>query len=546
MPKTSLSLKDEVGFGAVLDVSDPSPFWIFGDVPPGQSLYAISNNMFRAVLVRHEPIRNDFICLRYSHKGRVHYYLREMPAIITAGQIFPAVEIFSPYSRKYLHFGRNRIKVAAYRLFHKDPQGKRLKITRIVSAFPQFSEGSIRKWLKEYSESRRKGPESSGMWYLKNDAPSLSEDDLRSLVSPEMACIYEAMLVGQQQLIDLGYQGIFEEDHEEDETSASLQLTPGDPRLSQAPWYLSSNVLSAVEGKSLLQVNESGRGAQIFSFVQEKPEKGKGARPRTGEQLIQQKNKLGQVWRNMLLALLNRTQNPLKPIFAEESSNLEDETGYSQHSASTSSNKRLVITRIRIDEQSGSKIQLSETVTDPRVIAQYLRVKQEQSSKKKKRRQLQIVSKPPARKKPKAVSEVSKPPKPPKELPNVRCGACGAFGHMRTNRICPMFNIPEAHYVPSPTETHAIDPNAPVKIEGGKLTITIDSLKRAAEDRAKSLTFKLPSRVLSNASSGTSTPLSSSESSSVTSTKKRPPVIKKKKLAPWQRLSEEFPQLRED
>ena len=313
--------EDEVGFGAVLDVSDPSPFWIFGDVPPGQSLYAISNNMFRAVLVRHEPIRNDFICLRYSHKGRVHYYLREVPAVMTVGQIFPAVEIFSPYSRKFLHYGRNRIKVAAYRLFHKDPQGKRLKISRIVSAFPQFSEGSIRKWLKEYSESRRKGPESSGMWYLKSDAPSLSEDDLRALVSPEMACIYEAMLVGQQHLVDLGYQGIFDEDHEEDETLASPQPASVDPRLSQTPWNLSSNVLSAVEGKSLLQVSESNRSAQTFSFLQEKPEEGKGARPRTGEQLIQQKNKLSQVWRNMLLALLNRTQNPLKPIFAEEGNN---------------------------------------------------------------------------------------------------------------------------------------------------------------------------------------------------------------------------------
>ena len=185
-------------------------------------------------------------------------------------------------------------------------------------------------------------------------------------------------------------------------------------------------------------------------------------------------------------------------------------------------------------------------MTDPRVISQYLRVKQDQSSKKKKRRQLQVVTKPVVRKKPKAVSEAIKPSKPPKELPNVRCGACGALGHMRTNRICPLFNIPEAHYVPSPAESHPIDPNAPVKVEGGKLTISIDSLKRVAEDRARSLTFKLPSKVLSNASSGTSTPLSSSESSSVTTTKKRPSVVKKRKLAPWQRITEDFPQLRED
>src|SRR5690606_37406426 len=125
--------------------------------------------------------------------------------------------------------------------FQKDVLGKRLRIGRILTAFPQFSEGTIRKWLKEYAESHRGGQESSGLWFLKADAPRLSEEDLRSLVTPEMACVYEAMLVGQQRLIDQGY-----EVHENIDDEGQMQQHDDaegreDSQLRTAPWNLAAN-----------------------------------------------------------------------------------------------------------------------------------------------------------------------------------------------------------------------------------------------------------------------------------------------------------------
>ena len=162
----------------VLDFTDPSPFMMFGDVPAGCSRYALCNGLFRAPLVQHKSPNSDFIISRhgdaqstdgFSHTPEPEFYLRplESAPVMLVGQEFPLVEVPGPHSRRHNMFCRQRLQVAAYRLFNKDPllpesghSRKRLKIGRLLTAFPQFSEGSIRKWLKEFAESTRAGKDS--------------------------------------------------------------------------------------------------------------------------------------------------------------------------------------------------------------------------------------------------------------------------------------------------------------------------------------------------------------------------------------------------
>lgn len=167
----------------VLDFTDPSPFMMFGDVPAGCSRYALCNGLFRAPLFPHKAANSDFIVSRHAHNNddfdtpgastlaepHAEFYLRplESAPVLLVGQEFPLVEVPGPHSRRHNLFCRQRLQVAAYRLFNKDlllPDSghsrRRLKIGRLLTAFPQFSEGSIRKWLKDYAESTRAGKDS--------------------------------------------------------------------------------------------------------------------------------------------------------------------------------------------------------------------------------------------------------------------------------------------------------------------------------------------------------------------------------------------------
>ena len=181
----------------VLDFTDPSPFMMFGDVPAGSIRYALCNGLFRAPLIPHKSPNSDFIISRhgdtqsandFQQVAEPEFYLRplESAPVMLVGQEFPLVEVPGPHSRRHNIFCRQRLQVAAYRLFNKDPllpesghSRKRLKIGRLLAAFPQFSEGSIRKWLKEYAESTRAGKDSG------NDIT----DNLIVLIIPIFRCL---------------------------------------------------------------------------------------------------------------------------------------------------------------------------------------------------------------------------------------------------------------------------------------------------------------------------------------------------------------------
>lgn len=68
----------------------------------------------------------------------------------------------------------------------------------------------------------------------------------------------------------------------------------------------------------------------------------------------------------------------------------------------------------------------------------------------------------------------------------MRCGACGNYGHMRTNRDCPKYNsfIPDNKVALTEEEEEDMERNmfhesqSLVKVEGTKMTFSRDLLKR--------------------------------------------------------------------
>jgi transcription initiation factor TFIID subunit 1 len=79
----------------------------------------------------------------------------------------------------------------------------RIRIQDVLAAFPGNSDAAVRKRLKHCALFQR-GGDDSGWWTLKDQSQLPNEDDLRSMVTPEMVCLYESMLAGQHRLTKLG------------------------------------------------------------------------------------------------------------------------------------------------------------------------------------------------------------------------------------------------------------------------------------------------------------------------------------------------------
>jgi transcription initiation factor TFIID subunit 1 len=491
-------LECDFGVPRVLEPNEASPFWIFGDVRPGETITAIQNNLFRAPTFEHAAVNTDFLVLKYNLKGRTEskWFIRELPSkLLTVGQVFPTMEVFGPHSRKHNIFCRCRIQAFAYRLFRKDIQSSltdgpenlpRLKISRIMAAFPQFSEGSLRKWLKEYADSIRTGHD-SGTWRMRRDAPNLNEDDIRALVTPEMVCQYESMLAGQQRLNDAGFMDLPEvEGGDEDEV---IDNESYEVRL--APWNLSSNFINATIGKCTLQLHglgdPSGRG-ESFSFVKVPQKTSVGAKlsiapepqiqnqaaaphsstlggpsqPRPVKMSPEQavyRQEIVKIWDAQLHAL--RSTAPVEEetssnadgqfsIFDEISGGKDDDSvSVTSRSSMNKANRKLIIRRVIRDPDTGVEREETETIDDPRLLTAYINQRRVWERKRRRREIAAAASAARAKKaRPEGVI-----PKQPKSRPvtsksrkevNIRCGTCGQTGHMRTNRICPRYQEYEA------------------------------------------------------------------------------------------------------
>lgn len=378
----------------VLDPEDPSPFYGFGDVKQGFTLKSITNNLFCAPIFKHST--SDFLCvIEVDQGGNYAIIPRKIENLYCVGQEFPSEEIFAPHSRKLNIFCKNRLKVAAYRLFAMKDRGfKEFRMSQLDEMFPYFSEGSKRKWLKEYADCVKRGKEN--IWILKPTSSLLLEEDLRKLVTPENICQYESMIAGERRLEDFGYKCLGDSEEEDEQDVYSV------------PWQLTRNFINAANGKGLLELNGPADPTGIgegFSFRKIKLTKGNEAENRKiiSEHQANYKEEIEKIWTKQLNSLSSAADIPFDPSYVE---NTKEEKLFDNIVSGNDSSNVLIIRRT-YGSGENERVE-TEKITDPNIIKQYLKARKKSRQEDKKT--------------------------------ILKCGSCGQVGHTKTNKLCPNFN----------------------------------------------------------------------------------------------------------
>ncbi|XP_072302465.1 transcription initiation factor TFIID subunit 1 isoform X2 [Eucyclogobius newberryi] len=207
------------------------------------------------------------------------------------------------------------------------------------------------------------------------------------------------------------------------------------------------------------------------------------------------------------------------------SSHKDDDT-CSVTSLNSASGRRLKIYRTFRDED-GKEYVRCETVRKASVIDAYLRIRttkdddfirkfavfdeqhREEMRKERRRIQEQLRRLKRNQEKDKFKGPPEKKAKKAKDRPDLKlkCGACGAIGHMRTNKFCPLYyqtNAPPSNPVAMTEEQEEElektvihnDNEELIKVEGTKIVLGKQLIESADEVRRKSLVLKFPKQQL--------------------------------------------------
>uniref|UniRef100_A0A9J8BPV6 Transcription initiation factor TFIID subunit n=2 Tax=Cyprinus carpio TaxID=7962 RepID=A0A9J8BPV6_CYPCA len=208
------------------------------------------------------------------------------------------------------------------------------------------------------------------------------------------------------------------------------------------------------------------------------------------------------------------------------SSHKDDDASSVTSLNSSATGRRLKIYRTFRDED-GKEYVRCETVRKPSVIDAYLRIRttkddefirkfalfdeqhREEMRKERRRIQEQLRRLKRNQEKDRFKGPPEKKAKKAKERPDLKlkCGACGAIGHMRTNKFCPLYyqtNAPPSNPVAMTEEQEEElektvihnDNEELIKVEGTKIVLGKQLIESADEVRRKSLVLKFPKQQL--------------------------------------------------
>lgn len=172
-----------------------------------ENTVALLNNMFKARVYKHST--HDYLLIIKDGT----FFIREISNLYCVGQTFPSEEIFSPHSRRLNIYCRNRLKQFCFRYKKQNKKKNKnldnsnksynshsnrsnfIPASLIDKEFPLFTDGSKKKWLKEYTDTVR---ENNTIFYrLKSE---MEENEIDNLVAPEQVCLYESTISYQQNL----------------------------------------------------------------------------------------------------------------------------------------------------------------------------------------------------------------------------------------------------------------------------------------------------------------------------------------------------------
>lgn len=371
----------------VLEPGEEAPFFGFGDVRAGTAVQTLANNLFVSPVAPHRS--TDFLCVVEESNITV----RPVETVLLAGQQLPKEEVFAPHSRRLNQFCKDRLRVAAHRAFVR---GRPLLMADLDAAFPYFSEGSRRKWLKEYADCVKKGRDN--VWVLRAHHPVLGEEDLRKLVTPEAVCQYESMLACE----------------------ARISAGGGENARSAPAWTLSRNFVNAANSRGLLELTNSGSTGFddcFFCMRRVRLRKGNEAENRRilAEHQASYRERIDRIWAAQLEFIAGgridqSAKNPKAPENAKEAKadaacRPEARGGADSGTGNTQDSTPSLVIR-RTYRENGVSVRKLERVSDPRVIKAYLKARRKGTLDRKN---------------------------------TLTCSNCGQSGHMKTNKTCPNY-----------------------------------------------------------------------------------------------------------
>lgn len=541
--------KAPLGETHVLGVEDRSPFWNFGHVAKGDFVPTLYNNMMRAPIFKQEPRATDFLLIRSQGCGsHQRYYLRPVDHLFAVGNVFPAVEVPAPHSRKVTNTSKNRLKMIVFRTMNRNGTA-RLSVKDISLHFPDQNDMQNRQRLKEFMEYQRQG-EDQGFWKIRNTDSVPTEEEIRAMITPEDVALLDSMQHGLQVMddIDLLYNDDLrkverrkKEEDEEEKAEKAEKSDKKEPRKRDkdvdmeetideglAPWSSSRSFIILNQTKAMLQLNGEGDPSGIglgFSLLRATQKHGfrplipppKESVPKNTTAAYQQKlyeNEISRIWyaQRGSLTVDNREGHTLDDVYREyppidhtqffkQKFDKEKHETIQKHGHAAAKQNVLKITRLVRDENDVVQRRV-EYVSDPRLIKAYIKRKKQIEGDKmsmvdvneilptndaemNKIRRKALEEKIANLQKRAKLSKGRKPQKDSLHLAaaaggtiidantvmlpdgslaiggkgigkgkstNRRCASCGAFGHIRTKKACPLYNYTKGGTVQLPQE----------------------------------------------------------------------------------------------
>lgn len=418
--------KAPLGETHVLGVEDRSPFWNFGYVEKGDFVPTLYNNMVRAPVFQHEPQNTDFLIIRSQGAGNhQRHYLRPFNHLFAVGHVFPAVEVPAPQSRKVTNASKNRLKMVVFRTMNKNGTA-RVSVKDISQHFPDQNDMQNRQRLKEFMEYQRHGDD-QGFWKIRNSDVVPTEEEIRTMLTPEDVSLLDSMQYGVQTWED--YTALYGEDAEkeskreskkeklkEDDEGESSQPekpkkkdkedkergeTEDDVDDELTPWSSSRNFVISNQTKAMLQLNGEGDPTGIglgFSFLRSTQKNTfhplypppKESVPKNNTSQYQQKlyeQEVSRIWyaQRRSLTVDNHNGHTLDTIYNEYQpldhkdflkSRLAREKEEKVAKDGSLQANVLKITR-RIRDENGVVQRKIETISDPRLIKAYIKRKKQ-------------------------------------------------------------------------------------------------------------------------------------------------------------------------
>lgn len=541
----NLRPKAPLGETHVLGVEDRSPFWNFGHVAKGDFVPTLYNNMIRAPIFKQEVKNTDFLLIRSQGCGNhQRYFLRPMDHLFAVGNIFPAVEVPAPHSRKVTNTSKNRLKMIVFRTMNKNGTA-RLSVKDISLHFPDQNDMQNRQRLKEFMEYQRQGDD-QGFWKIRNSDSVPTEEEVKAMITPEDVALLDSMQHGQQVLDDID--SLFNDDtrkldlkkkekekeEEEEKKEGERKRRDKDVDMEEtideglAPWSSLRSFITSNQTKAMLQLNGEGDPSGIglgFSLLRATQKHGfrplvpppKESVPKNTTALYQQKlyeAEISRIWyaqRSSLTAdnreghTLDDVYNEYKPLdhtkFFKHKFEKEKQEQLKKQGPQVASQNVLKITRLVRDNNDVVQRKV-EYVSDPRLIKAYIKRKKQIEGDKmsmvdvneiiptndaemNKIRRKALEEKIANLQKRAKLSKGRKPHKDPLHLAvaaggkiidantvmlpdgslafggkgigkgkstNRQCKSCGAFGHIRTKKSCPLYNYTNGGTVQLPQE----------------------------------------------------------------------------------------------